>query len=315
MQCQSPERGQAMLATEGLEPLSDGDDMLPPSETMAEIVLPRRSGYVGRTLREVGFRTQHRSTVLAIQREGATLPGRLGELVLRAGDTLLVKGPRSNIRLLSQVSKDFVVVTETASNATLDRTAPAALIALFGMLVLMSFQLVPNVLAVLLAAIAMVFAGCLTTVEAYRRINWESVIVIAGMLPMSTALEKTGVVTLLVDGLVRTVGDSGPYVLLGVLFGVTAMASQVMSNTATTVLIAPVAYHVASELALAPQPFLMAVAMAASTAFATPIASPVNMLVLNAGGYRFADFFRVGFPLQLLLLGVVLVVVPLAFPF
>lgn len=315
LQCPVPDQATGLLRDEGLEPVSDRDEMLPTGETMAEIVLPRRSSYVGRTLREVGFRTQHRSTVLAIQRGGETLPGRTGDVILRAGDTLLVKGPVSNIRLLSQATRDLVVVTETSPGATLGRTAPAAIVALVGMLVLMTFQLVPNVLAVLLAAIVMVLAGCLTTVEAYRRVNWESVMVIAAVLPMSTALEKAGAVAVLVDGLVAHLGGAGPVAILAVLFVATSVTSQVMSNTATTVLIAPVAFAVAAGLSLAPQPFLMTVAMAASTAFATPIASPVNMLVLNAGGYRFADFARVGIPLQLVLLVVVLLVVPLFFPF
>ncbi len=307
-----------LLDEQGLDRLADrGDVMLPSEETMAELVVPRRSSFVGRTLRSIGFRTRHRSTVLAIQRQGKTLDGEVSTVPLRPGDTLLVKGAVKNIELLAKRPRDFVVIAQTRTSGAdeLDRArAPIAVVATLMMLTLMAFELLPNVLAVLLAAIVMVLFGVLTTAQAYQRINWESVIVVAAILPMSTALAKTGSLDLLVAFLTRTLEHAGPTLAIAVLFVVTSVASQVMSNTATTVLVAPVAFELATALRVAPQPFLMTVAMAASTAFATPIASPVNMLVLNAGGYRFKDFFRVGFPLQLLLLGVTLVVVPLLFP-
>ncbi|MEQ9317507.1 MAG: SLC13 family permease [Polyangiaceae bacterium] len=295
----------------------DGDLMLPPEETMAEIVLPRRSSFVGKTLRDVAFRTRHRSTVLAIQRGGATVPGRASDVVMQVGDTLLVKGPIKSIDLLEKSPRDFVVLTETRpARAGLDpRRAAAPLVITALMLALMTLQLVPNVLAVMLAGVGMVLSRTLTTVEVYRRINWESVIVVAAILPMATALDKTGSLKVVVGGLVSGLGDAGPLALMAALFVVTSIASQVISNTATTVLVAPVAYQVATRVGVAPQPLLMAVALAASTAFATPIASPVNMLVLNAGGYRFADFAKVGIPLQLVLFAVTLAVVPLLFPF
>jgi di/tricarboxylate transporter len=297
---------------------NDGDHMLPDEDMLAELVLPRRSRFVGKTLKATAFRTRHRSTVLALQRSGQTLEGNLAEVALQAGDTLLLKGATKNIRLLEQSPRDFVVIAQTRpeGGVILDRKTviPVAAITL-GMLALMTFQLVPNVLAVLLAGIAMVLAGVLTTVDAYRRINWESVIVVAAILPMSTALDKTGSVAFVVEALTSGLGDAGPVAVMAVLFLVTSVASQVISNTATTVLVAPIAYQVATSLGFAPQPFLMAVALAASTAFATPVASPVNMLVLNAGGYRFTDFLKVGVPLQLVLFVVTLFVVPLLFPF
>ena len=308
----------ALVAEDGLtRQRDDGDLMLPPEETMAEIVLPRRSSFVGKTLRDVSFRTRHRSTVLAIQRGGSNLPGRASDVVMQAGDTLLVKGPIKSIDLLERSPRDFVVLTELRpAGADLDMSRAAAPLGItLVMLVLMTFQLVPNVLAVMLAGVGMVLFRTLTTVEAYKRINWESVIVVAAILPMSTALDKTGSLKVVVGGLVSGLGDAGPIAVMAALFVVTSLASQVISNTATTVLIAPVAFQVAAKLGLAPQPFLMAVALAASTAFATPIASPVNMLVLNAGGYRFSDFMKVGIPLQLVLFVVTLAVVPLLFPF
>jgi di/tricarboxylate transporter len=160
----------------------------------------------------------------------------------------------------------------------------------------------------------MVLVRCIDTNQAYRGINWESVVLIAAILPMATALEKTGGMRLVVDGLVGGLGGRGPYLLLAALFLLTSAFSQVISNTATTVLVAPIAYKVAVDTGLSPQAFLMTVAIAASTAFATPIASPVNTLVLNPGGYKFFDYVKVGLSLQLVLLVVTLLIVPWMFP-
>jgi len=309
---------EALLADTGLDVHPEDDDlMLPPSETMAELVLPRRSSFVGKTLRDVAFRSRHRCTVLALQRAGRELPGSIGSATMEAGDTLLVKGPLKSVRLLDRTPRDFVVLTETRPERSgLDlKRAAAPLGATLVMLLLMTFRVVPNVLAVLLAAIAMVVFGALSTVEAYRRVNWESVIVVAAILPMATALDKTGSLAAVVERTVASIGGAGPLGVMAVLFLATSVASQVISNTATTVLVAPVAYQVAGQLGLSPAPFLMSVALAASTAFATPIASPVNMLVLNAGGYRFGDFLRVGVPLQLVLFVLTLLLVPQLFPF
>ena len=151
--------------------------------------------------------------------------------------------------------------------------------------------------------------------EAYKSINWQSIILIAGMLPMATALNKTGALELIVTGLVESLGTLGPLALLAALFVLTSVFSQFISNTATAVLVAPIALGAATSMELSPYPFLMAVALAASTAFSTPMASPVNTLVLGPGGYRFNDFVKMGVPLQLLAMALTLLVVPLIFPF
>jgi di/tricarboxylate transporter len=166
-----------------------------------------------------------------------------------------------------------------------------------------------------LAAIAMIITGCLSMEEAYRSMSWQSVVLIAGILPMATALQVTGGMQLVVDGVVAVVGPYGPLALLVAVFVLTSLASQVISNTATAVLVAPIAYQAAITLEVSPYPLLMTVALAASTAFATPVASPVNTLVLGVGQYRFGDFLRVGVIMQLLALAVLMIVVPLLFPF
>lgn len=313
----------ALCRDQGVEQRPDAAEFtLAEDESLAEVVVPRRSRLVGKSLRESRFRDRYRATILAVRRAGQTtsesgdLPA-TRDLPLEQGDTLLLKGRTRYLRLLRDERRDFVMVTDPGSDVAVKLGEPKPLMALvitLSMLVLMAFGIVPNVVAVLLAAVAMVVVRCLSATDAYRGINWESVVLIAAILPMATALQKTGGMRLAVDALVGSLGGHGPYVMLAALFVLTSLFSQVISNTATTVLVAPVAYTVAIDLGLSPHAFLMTVAIAASTAFATPIASPVNTLVLNPGGYRFADFFKVGVALQLVLLVVTLLVVPVLFP-
>jgi di/tricarboxylate transporter len=161
----------------------------------------------------------------------------------------------------------------------------------------------------------MVVFGCLTMDEAYRAIDWKSIVLIAGMLPMSTALEKVGLVDLAATGLVSMLGNFDPRIALAGLFLATSMFTQVLSNTATTVIIAPIALAAAKDLGVAPHAFLMGVAIAASMAFASPVASPTNTLVMGAGNYRFGDYIKVGVPLIVLMLVAVTFILPLIFPF
>jgi len=181
-------------------------------------------------------------------------------------------------------------------------------------MVVMTFGLVANVIAVLGAATLLVLTRCLTMDQAYRSINWESVILIAAIIPMATALDNTGGMAMATDLLMGLTGELGPIALMAALFVFTSVLSQIVSNTATTVLVAPIALQAALGMGVNPHAMLMTVAIAASTAFATPVASPVNTLVLNPGGYRFADFARAGIPLQLIILVATLFVVPILFP-
>jgi di/tricarboxylate transporter len=192
--------------------------------------------------------------------------------------------------------------------------APVASTVMLLMLAAMTFGWVSNVIAVLGAACAMVVSRCLTMEEAYHHINWESVVLIAAILPMATALDNTGGLTMASEALLGLSGAHGPLVVMAALFVFTSVLSQMVSNTATSVLVAPVAIQAALAMGLSPYPFLMTVAIAASTAFATPVASPVNTLVLNPGGYKFGDFARAGIPLQVLILVATLAVVPWLFP-
>ena len=284
---------------------------------LVEVLLTPRSRLVGHTLSEVRFHDKYGVNVLAIMHLGQPRQENLADMPLRFGDTLLVEGTWDRIGLLNEERRDFIVVGQPREMAERERPAeraPAAILILVGMLALMTFEVVPIVTAVLLAAAAMVLARCLTMEDAYRTINWESVVLIAGMLPMATALEKTGGIHFIADRLTAGFGGMGPLAVMAGLFVLTALFSQFISNTATAVLVAPIAFQSAVALEVQPHAFLMAVAVAASTSFATPVASPVNTLVLGPGGYHFGDYLKPGVTLQILMMIAALVVLPLLFP-
>jgi di/tricarboxylate transporter len=297
--------------------ITDWQASLPDALQLAEVLVPPRSRLLGRSVREVRFRDRYGVAVLADKRGGELLETDASTVPLRLGDTLLVAGGRSALNRLSEQAGDFIVVGEPGElrEKPLSRRSPWVLGILLAMLALMTFGLVANVAAVLLAAVAMVAVGALGMDAAYRHINWESVVLIAAILPLATALEKTGGLELIVTGLLAGLDGAGPRLLLLVLFALTSLLSQLISNTATTVLVAPIAFGLALDLGLSPYPLLLTVAVAASTAFSTPVASPVNALIINPGSYRFGDFLRVGVLLQLLVLAVTVLVVPWLFPF
>lgn len=288
---------------------------LPVPLQLAEALIPPRSNFIGRSLRELRLRSANGVTVLAERpaREDAGPPDldhRLG-----VGDALLLSGRRQGISALA-AARDLVVLGELDDSADRKRShAPIALAIMLLMLITMTFGLVANVIAVLAAATLLVLTRCVSMEQAYRSINWESVVLIAAILPMATALDNTGGMQLAADALLNLAGSLGPIALLAALFLFTSALSQLVSNTATTVLVAPIALQAAIGMGVNPHAMLMTVAIAASTAFATPVASPVNTLVLNPGGYRFGDFAKAGIPLQLLILVATLLVVPWLFPF
>jgi di/tricarboxylate transporter len=284
---------------------------------LAEVILPPRSALVGRSLKESRFRDHYGGSVLGILRKGKPIVDDLIHTQLHFGDTLLIGGHWDQIRLLQEERSNFIVLdlpAEIQQVAPARRRAPLALFILLCMLLLMASKWVPSAAAVLIAAVAMILTGCVRTKDAYSAINWESLVLIAGMLPMAEALEQTGGINLIVDGFVASLGEFGPHAVLSGLFILTSLFSQFISNTATTVLVAPIAVNIAAQLHLSPYPFLMTVAISASTAFATPVASPVNTLVLGPGGYGFADFAKVGIPLQAAIMVITLSVVTLFFP-
>ena len=242
---------------------------------LAEILLPPQSKVIGRSLAETRFDQKYNLRVLALSRPGTDKRLDPRTVPLRFGDTILVQSPWHDLEAMRIRKRDFVVVgePETTRGAPRRDRASRALAVLVAMVVLMVWGVFPVVTVAMMAALAMLTLGCMSAHEAYRSIDWRSIILIAGMLPMSTALEKVGLVDTTADWLVTTLGAADHRLLMAGLFVMTAVFTQVLSNTATTVILAPVALAAAETLAISPRPLLMAVAVAASMAFATPVAS------------------------------------------
>ncbi|AFN77208.1 sodium:sulfate symporter [Stutzerimonas stutzeri DSM 10701] len=284
---------------------------------LAEVALPPDSRLPGKTIQELGFRSTYKLNVVGVRRNHQALQGLLVDEKLKPADTLLVAGSWKHIHRLQGLSRDFLVLSlpaEIDDVAPAANQAPFALLGLAVMVGLMISGLVPNVLAALIGCLVMGLFRCIDMDSAYKAIHWQSLVLIVGMLPFALALEKTGGIALAVSGLIGLFGDAGPHALLACLFLLTAVIGLFISNTATAVLMAPVAISTATQLGASPYPFAMIVALAASAAFMTPISSPVNTLVLGPGQYRFADFVRVGVPFTLLVMLVSVLLVPWLFP-
>ena len=285
---------------------------------LAEVALPPESQLLGKSIQAVGFRSQHKLTVVGIRRQGQALEGVLVDDQLSSTDTLLVAGSWKAIHRLQGLSRDFLVLgvpAEIDEIAPAASKAPYALLSLALMVGLMLSSAVPNVLAALVACMLLGAFKCIDLDSAYRSIHWPTLILIVGMLPFAQALQQTGGVDLAVQALVSALGKAGPHVLLAALFVATAVIGLFISNTATAVLMAPIAIATAQSLELSAYPFALAVALAASAAFMTPVSSPVNTLVLGPGQYRFGDFVKVGVPLTVLVMLICVLLIPLIFPF
>jgi di/tricarboxylate transporter len=284
---------------------------------LAEVLLPQRSSLIGKTLSELHFGSAYHLTVLGIRRPGSEGSLDLKNTSLLFGDVLLVQGAWGNILNLRKLRRDFVVMgqPEELVGPPAREKAPLALLILLAMLGAMILDVLPLVTLSWMAALLMILLGCVSIDDAYTFIDWKSIVLIAGMLPMSIALEQVGLVNLVAEGLTRSLGTWGPVYLLGGLILLTSIFTQVLSNTATVVLIAPIGLAAAQSLQVQPQAFLMGIAIAASLAMATPVASPVNTLVMGAGKYRFSDYMRVGIPLMAICLAIATLLLPLLWPF
>ena len=283
---------------------------------VAVLVHPE-SGLIGKSLREIEFRNRYGVHVFGLRRHREPIT-EYKDIKLAASDSLLVVGPWSRIQQLRSQHYDFVVLempTEYAEVVPAYRRMPLALIILAVMVLLSVFDVVPLVAAVIMAAIAAVFTRCLTMEDSYRAIHWSSLVLVAGMLPLADALKKTGGTEIIVDALMYGVGDSSPRLMLTAIFFLTAALGLFLSNTASAVLVAPIAIIAADALGVSPYPFAVAVLIAASAAFVTPVSTPVVTLVVEPGRYGFMDFVKVGIPLLLLTYAVTLLVAPLVFPF
>ena len=288
---------------------------------IAEIVLMPSSGIINRTVKDAGFRDKFNVNVLGIRRKKEYILNDLGKEKLHGGDVLLVQGAWDDIGRLSREEADWVVLgqpMEQAAKVTLDYKAPVAGLIMVMMIAMMVFDFirVEPVTAVLIAAVLMVLTGCLRNVEAaYKTINWETIVLFAAMLPMSLALEKTGVSELISRSLVSSLGSYGPLALMAGIYFTTSLLTMFISNTVTAVLMAPIALQSAVQIGISPVPLLFGVTVAASMCFASPFSTPPNALVMPAGQYTFMDYIKVGLPLQIIMGIVMVLVLPLLFPF
>jgi di/tricarboxylate transporter len=286
---------------------------------IAEVYILPNSSLINRTIRDSKFREEFNVNVLGIKRQKEYQAYDFQDTKLHSGDAMLIQGRWKDIANLSDRQDDLVLVgqpLQEAAKVTLDQKAPIAALIMLGMIVCMALNLLPSVTAVLISAVLMVITGCLRNVEeAYKSINWESVVLIGAMLPMSTAFEKTGAAELISDGLVGQLGELGPYALLAGIYFTTSILTLFISNTATAVLFAPIALHSSVSMGVSPLPFLFAVAVAASLCFASPFSTPPNALVMNVGRYGFMDYVRIGGPLQIVMGIILVLLLPLLFPF
>ena len=283
---------------------------------VGEVMLTPESNLIGKSVREIGFHSRFRCQVLAIRRKGATLTTGFADEPLRFGDVLLACGAWEDILqlrdhrdqyILLNLPQDYHEVIPARSRG------PLAVIILAAMVGLLVFDLLPTVTAVLVATAALILTRCVNVDSCYRVIDWQTVLIIAGMLPLALALERTGAITLVTDRLLELFAGVGPMGVLAVLFLVTVAIGLFLSNTPTAVLVAPMAVEIGLKMGIPPQACAMTVAIACSAAFISPLGSPVNMIVREPGGYTFMDYARVGVPLVALSLVATLVLVRLIY--
>ena len=288
---------------------------------LTEIVVMPTSNFAGLRIGDANLRKRFGINVLGVKRGDEYITDNLIAAKLHVGDMLLVQGEWTNLAHLATDTSNWVVIDQpekTADKVLLDYKAPVAAAIMLLMIAMMVFDFIPvaPVTAVIIAGLLTVFAGCFRNVEAaYKTINWESIVLIAAMMPMSTALEKTGASALVSQGLVESLGSMGPTALLAGIYFTTSLMTMFISNTATAVLMAPIALVAARQVGVSPYSFLFAVTLGASMCFASPFSTPPNALVMKAGGYTFMDYVKVGLPLQIIIGVVMTFVLPLLFPY
>jgi len=280
---------------------------------LVETILSPHAALAGMTLRQLNFREKYGLSVLAIWREGKAYRSNLRDMALHFGDALLLYGSRKKLRLLGS-EPDFIVLTETAQEELRREKMKLSILIMAAILLPVLFGWVPIYIAAVIGAALMVLCGCLSMDEAYRQIEWKAVFLIAGLLPLGTALDQTGAARLIAEGVVALVGPFGPRAVMLGLVMLTFLATCFVPTAALVVLMAPIVLNTSTDMGLSPYALMMAVAMAASASFMTPISHPANILVMGPGGYRFMDYFKVGGLLTLVVLLVIIFVLPVFWP-
>ncbi|MGK2907358.1 MAG: SLC13 family permease [Desulfuromonadales bacterium] len=307
-----------VMKQKGLAVVPERDNPLPGLSEKAIVVveasLTPTSDMVGKTLSQEHFADTHGLTVLAIWRSGSPVVRKVDHVILRFGDVLLLQGPEERVRHLA-TGHGFLVLGGVDPVSYRPHRAPIAVGILVSVILLSTSGTIPIMVAATLGALVMILTRCLTINEAYDSIDWPILMLIAGMLPLGHAINNSGTARLLADMIVEGVGSFGPWIVLGAVFLITFCLTEVMSHAAAAVLVAPIAYNTAIDLAVSPKPFFMAVAIAASMCFMTPISHQSNALVMGPGGYKFLDYTKVGAPLNIMVWVIATLVIPLLFPF
>jgi len=293
---------------EDLEVLDTGQD-----DDVIEATLAPRSSMVGRTLQAIQFRDRFGFTVLAVQRQGEMITKRLRSIKLQFGDNMLLQGPRDRIPALQQ-GNDFLVLEAIDIPKNVRHKMPIAIAILLAVIGSVVFAGLDISLAMVIGAVAMVLTGCLSIEEAHESIDWRTVFLVAGMLPLGSAMESTGTARFIADLMLDTIGGWGPYAALAGVYLLAALITQPMSNAAAMVLVVPIAIDTAQTLGANHLAFVLAVVVGGVTSFLTPVGHKANVLVFGPGGYKFFDYARVGGLLTLVIFIVTMIVLPIFFP-
>jgi len=280
---------------------------------LVEVILSPYSVLGGQSLQEISFREKFGLTVLAVWRKGKVVRTGLRDLQLQLGDALLLFGPWKKLTVLGK-EPDFVVLTEKVQEVAREEKAATALTIMGAVLLPVIFGWVQIYIAVVIGAACMVLTRCLTMDEAYRYIEWKAVFLIAGMLPLGVALDKTGAASMVAENVISVLGPLGPYGVLFGLLSITFLATSIIPTAALVVLMVPIALKTSAGLGISPYPLMMGIAMSASSSFTSPISHPANVLVMGPGGYKFIDYVKVGVPLTLVILVVLMIVIPIFWP-
>jgi di/tricarboxylate transporter len=281
--------------------------------TLMDATLDPRSRLAGKTVGELNFRERYGIELAGIEREGDAVTSDLATERLQVGDALLLLGPRDRLQLLESDS-DFLMLTPLGQEPPDTRRAPLAAAIMLGVVLSVMLGYAPIAVAAVVGSTIMVLTGCLTMEHAYRAIDWRAIFLIAGMLPLGTAMQETGAATFLADQVMALLGDAGPWPVIMGLYILTATATMIIPTAALVVLMSPIVMSAMGDLGLDPNTAMMAVAMAASASFTSPISHPANILVMGPGGYRFVDYLKVGVPLTLVVFVTVMGLLPILWP-
>ena len=280
---------------------------------LAEAIVGRNSRYSHRPMRDLDLTARYGIAVLAVHRQDENIQGNLDDLRLQFGDVMLVEGTPAQIRRFAE-NGDLISLNTVLERAYRRDKAPIAIIATMAVMILAAFELMPIEGLALIAAVVVVATRCLDVQDAYKAVDWKILSLIFGMLAISIAMEKVGLINLVVNHTMASIPNAGPLLMLGFIYLLTTILTEILSNNAVAVLLTPIAIGVAQQLGVDPRPFVVAVMFAASASFATPIGYQTNTFVYNAGGYKFSDFLRIGIPLNVLMLIVGMLVIPWIWP-